>query len=264
MNNPRFNLFGIATTAIAAGLSSFLLSSFTPLPTTPDFPSRTWISVDFPDSPGGNGPDRTASGGSRSSCSVEGVADGVTPMTVLMPENNIGTTSDADPNLYVYLPKHNINGAQVVIIDPDTDDEIYVRDFSLDSQTPAEPGIIKLHLAGANLQPDTLYEWILVPFCRDRNNQPEYIQTFVEGRFQRLSLSDRDRAELTQAPTLEAQAQVYARARLWNETLAIVEQLRDRDPQAWKGLLNSVGLENLVAVPYWGEARIIAIDAESR
>lgn len=221
--------------------------------------ARQLVSVNFPASPGsGRGPARTASGGSRSTCFVEGINDGVEPMTVLMPTDNLGTTVDADPNLFLYVPKTNIDGGEVVIIDSESEREVYVKQFDLSNKPGDTPGIVKLNLAGANLEPGKTYDWTFTPFCLSPDSNPEYIQTFVEGRFQRTALNPDQDAQLDRADTPLEKAEVYARAKVWNETLDLAEQIRDSDPQEWTNLLNSVGLEDLSAAPYFGEAPILA------
>jgi Domain of Unknown Function (DUF928) len=245
--------------AIATLLSPALFG-FTSLPSQLSGPQTApWlVSVNFPASPGGNGPARTASGGSRSTCYVEGLGDGVTPMTVLMPSNNVGTTVEADPDLFLYVPKTNVDGGEVVIIDSAADREVYVKQFDLSNKPGDTPGIVKLNLEGANLQPGKTYSWTFTPFCTSTEGDIEYIQTFVEGHFQRTTLTSDQDVKLKQADTPLEKAEIYAQARIWNETLELTEQLRPSEPEEWTNLLTSVGLEELVEVPYFGEAPLMA------
>lgn len=255
-----FQKWVFSTSAIATLLSPALLG-FTSLPPQPLTPgtAQQLVSVNFPASPGGKGPARTASGGSRSTCYVEGLGDGVTPMTVLMPMDNLGTTINADPNLFLYVPKTNIDGGEVVIIDSEEDREVYVKQFDLSNKPGNTPGIVKLNLSGANLEPGKTYDWTFTPFCLGQDDNPEYIQTFIEGRFQRTALNSDQDARLDRADTPLEQAEIYASAKVWNETLDLVaEQMRSSNPQEWTNLLSSVGLEELAEAPYFGEAPILA------
>jgi|GEM_PF-2449393 len=256
--------FGIFASVLA--LSPSLLG-FTPATSQPTLEQtgETLVSVDFPESPGGNGPGRTAGAGTRGECWVRGIPDGVTPMTVLMPNNNLGTTADADPQLYLYIPKSKIDGGAVSIFDPAGEETIYEGKFDVSNKPSGEGGIIKLNLKGANLEPGKTYEWIFAPFCF--NEPSAFDSAFTEpgftvaGRWQRQNLTPEDRVQLEQATTPKQKAEVYAKAGLWNETLKIAEELRRSDPGEWRELLSSVELpDDIIRAPYFGEAQPISLD----
>ncbi|MDY6783310.1 MAG: DUF928 domain-containing protein [Cyanobacteriota bacterium] len=260
------NKWILSTSAIAA-LFAPVLVGFAPNPsqTTVSPTVPTLLSLTFPRSPGGRrGPARTASGGARSTtCFVKGVADRVTPMTVLMPTNNIGTTADADPALLVFIPESRIDGGEVRIFEQVEEQEVYVGKFDLSNKPGDTPGIVKLNLEEANLEADKTYEWSFTPFCLDDRGEPDLLPSpFLEGTFQRTPLTPVQDAQLERAESPLEQAEIYARSGIWSETLNLAEQLRPSEPQEWMNLLESVELGELAEAPYFGEAQLMGVEED--
>lgn len=245
--------WGFATGAIALLISPALFG-FTNVPSAPQTASRAerLIGLRFPSS-GGSRPARTTGAASRSECNIE-KREGIPSVTALMPIDNIGTTITADPNLFVYIPKSKIEGGEVSIIDVATDREVYLKRFDLSNKPGNTSGIVKLSLSGAKLEPNKTYHWTFTPFCDVTNGIPGYDQTYVEGQFQRTNLSIADNEQLRQARTPLQQAEIYARAKVWNETLTLVREASQTSPREWRTLLESVDLANLAQAPYFGES----------
>lgn len=262
----KFNQWVLSRSLIAVLLSPALVG-FAPTPPQPTDSSiaPTWVSIDFPRSPGnGRRPERTASGGARSLCFVEGTRDQALPMTVLMPTNNVGTTVEGDPALFLYIPKSRIDGGEVVIVEQDSDREVYVKQFDLSNKPSDAAGVVKIELQEANLEPGKTYDWTFSPFCVGDNGQVNYLgDVFVQGSFQRTELTTTQDTQLKQAETPLEKAQIYARSGVWNETLNLVEQLRPSDPQEWMNLLTSVELDELAQAPYFGEAQLMTSESSS-
>jgi hypothetical protein len=262
----KFNQWVLSTSVMAVLLSPALVG-FAPNPSQPTDSSiaPTWVSINFPNSPGnGRRPNRTASGGARSLCYVEGTRQQALPMTVLMPTNNVGTTVEADPSLFLYIPRSRIDGGEVVIFEQDSDREVYVKQFDLSNKPSDAAGVVKIELQEANLEPGKTYDWTFSPFCVSDNGKVDYLgDVYVEGSFQRTELTTAQDTQLKQAETPLEKAQIYARSGVWNETLNLVEQLRPSDPQEWMNLLTSVELDELAQAPYFGEAQLMAEEDSS-
>lgn len=209
----------------------------------------TWqVSVNFPQSGGASStPSRTAGGGVRgngTSCVAQG--KDTAPLTALMPKNNVGTTLQSDPKLFVFIPKTTATVAEVAILDEDFN-EIYVdSDFPLPEQLAQNPGITKLDLKGANLQPNQTYIWTFALICDSRDRSRDIL---VEGQLQRLELDSESKGKIGQGTALE-QAKFYASQGVWLETLDLLSTLRQSHPEEWNELLNSVGLEELMPIPF--------------
>jgi hypothetical protein len=254
--------WGLFTSAIATLVAPALVGLTPSHWQSPPSPTVSRLAkINFPRTPSnGRRPNRTSSGGSRCGspeCYMEKRRDGVTPMTVLMPTNNVGTMANFNPTLFIYFPKSNIDGGEVVIYEQESDREVYLQQFDLSNKPDDVAGIVKLELRGINLKPGKTYEWSFVPFCFDDDGSASYGTAFLEGSFQRVALTPAQADRIQQAQNHLEWAEIYAHARIWTETLNLVERLRSSHPEEWENLLKSVELGELAEVPYWGEARLI-------
>jgi hypothetical protein len=102
------------------------------------------------------------------------------------------------------------------------------------------------------LEPGKEYWWDFRLICNTESPSPK---EFVEGIIERTELTSEQKRKLEQATEPLKQAEVYARAKVWQETLMILAQLyRDRPndshiSEAWKELLQSVQLEAIATKP---------------
>lgn len=202
-------------------------------------------SVAFPPASRRGAPSRTAGGGQRGS---ECVNQDNPPLTVLAPADNLGTTVAANPTLYWYIPQTQAKSAQFVVFDQQ-EDEVYQTKLGLKGVS----GVVKLSLPETvSLTPGKRYRWVLSLNCSTKD---KFMNPFVMGNLQRTELSDRDKTKLAATKEPLKQAEVYAGARIWQETLTLVaqqRQIRPNDPNvmvAWKELLKSVELDAIVNEP---------------
>ena len=236
-------LKSLQSMGILAGVLSPALVSLASLP--PQLPAESRpdgrISLEFPPAADRGAPERTAGGGVRGDSCVEQEA---TPLTALMPVNNVGTTVSANPTLFVYVPKTNTKEAEFSVLD-DRGKDVYLEKVQL----TGEAGVVKVSMPeSAALKTGKDYTWSFSIVC---NAQERSGDIFVRGLLQRTELSADLKSELEKAAPLE-QAKIYARAKVWNETLALVAQLRNSNPEEWEQLLKSVGLEAIAQAPFIG------------
>ncbi|WP_026098242.1 DUF928 domain-containing protein [Kamptonema formosum] len=199
------------------------------------------ISLEFPPAADRGAPARTAGGGVRGENCME---QGATPLTALMPGNNVWTTVVANPTLFVYVPKTNAKEAEFSVLDAQGKD-VYLEKVKL----TGEAGVVKVTMPeSAELKTGKDYTWSFSIVC---NAQERSGDIYVRGVLQRTELSAGLKSELEKAAPLE-QAQIYAKAQVWNETLALLAQLRNSSPQEWEQLLKSVGLEAIAQAPFIG------------
>lgn len=244
-----------------------------------------YLAVEFPSAtPGGGGaPQRTAGGAPRRGSEEECVAkfadlngDGqpqrLTPLTALMPTNNIGTSLSPDPTLSFYIPRTRGTAVEIIIQKrvPTTTatgttryryEEVYFNDaLPIPPSVANGPRIVSYALDDVNLEPGAVYEWSLAILCEGSTGGEDVVSGL-------LSCSQADGSPLgcsttatipdpkTLAPAaLEANASRFATDAYWNETLAFTAQLRPVDRQQWKTLLESQGLGCLADVPFAEEA----------
>ncbi len=202
------------------------------------------VSVTFPRAQNRGAPARTAGAGQRRpDCYV-----GNTPLTALTPSNNVATTVSANPTLFWYVPQSEAKSAEFVVID-NQKNEIYATTLALNGS----PGIVKLSLpATVSLETGKDYTWQLALICDPTDRSGDQV---VEGLIERTALSSAQKTRLAAATDPLKQAEVYAQARIWQETIAILAQLRRDRPNdsnvtnAWKELLNSVELPAIATAP---------------
>ena len=228
--------FVILAAVIAPAAESLALL---PKPSTVAPNPQLQISVGFPppDGPQRSRVGSTVGGGKRGGICTQ---KNQTPLTALMPSDHVGTTFTHNPTLFWYVPETTAKSAEVVVVDR-KGNYVYSQEFNL----PNNPGVVKLSLPDTVfLEPDQSYWWEFAIICDalDRGND-----VYVWGALKRPRLEDEIKIklenELQQTEEPLQKAEIYARYRIWSETIAIVAQLRDSNPREWQELLNSVGIE---------------------
>src|SRR5919199_274396 len=207
------------------------------------------VSLTFPPVENVGAPSRTAGGGQRGGPSGgPSCVTGRIPLTALAPSNNLGTTVSGNPTLFWYVPQTEAKSAKFMMID-NQGNEFYTTTLPL----KGTPGVVKLSLpANVSLQPGKNYIWRLELNC-DLENPSE--QKFVRGLVKRTELNVEQKTQLAAATEPLQKAQVYADAKVWQETLTILAQLRSTRPNdpritdAWQELLMSVQLNAIATEP---------------
>ncbi len=200
--------------------------------------------VTFPPASKRGAPARTAGGAQRGQCDLS-----VKPtLTVLAPSNNVVTTVSGNPTLFWYVPNTKAELADFMIFD-NQDEVVYKTTLAL----KGVPGVVKLSLpATVSLQPGTTYKWVFSLKCDLADPSGD---AFVHGWLERTKLSREEVNKLAGVKDPLKQAEMYAQAQVWQETLTILAQLRDNRPndpivnEAWNELLKSVDLEDIANQP---------------
>ncbi|MGD1808594.1 DUF928 domain-containing protein [Dapis sp. BLCC M126] len=197
------------------------------------------ISVDFEGgkrSPSG----RTSGGGTRGTC------DTITTnrnLTALMPgDDNAGTTISSNPKFFLYIPEHGAKLAEFEITDK-SGESVYSANLDISDTS----GIVKLTLPkNVNLKTNKEYTWAFSIVCDPWDRSAD---KFVEGTIKKVEISSELENKLNNASPLQ-QAEIYANAKIWNETIATVAELRTSNPTEWEELLTSVGLKEIASEPF--------------
>lgn len=151
-------------------------------------------------------------------------------------------TAAASPTLFFYLPEHDAEKGDFVLVDEEGND-IYWSLFDL----PDTPGFIKLSLPETvELKVGQQYKWFLAIVCEPKDRSADY---FVRGDLQRTELSPELRSELERESDPIAKAKLFAKAGIWYETLELVARARQQEPEAWADLLKSAGLKDFAEEP---------------
>lgn len=169
-------------------------------------------------------------------------------LKLLVPASNQGLTVAARPTLFVSVPQTTAREAFFSL-----QDEQGNQHYQTILPVPDRSGIISIQLpeAAPGLEVGQSYKWSFVIMCDDtlRPDSP-----LVEGYIQRIQPESALGERLESSSPLE-QAALYAKSGIWHDTLAILAQLKQSQPNDsalaanWEELLTSVGLEQIVAQP---------------
>lgn len=214
---------------------------------TPPLSSQPlYVSINFPRTPVG-APRRAIGGGTRGGGQTSEVSH-ASYLIVLSPQSNVVTTVSAQPTLFWYIPKTQAKSAEF---------EVYNAQGKLIYQTTLAlqgiPGVVKLSLPKTvALETDKEYKWTLT---LDDSPEIEGHNRSVRGTLKRTTLTSTQKAQLAAARQPLKQAELYAKAGIWQETISILAQLRFDRPSdrninaAWKELLESVELKEIANAP---------------
>lgn len=159
------------------------------------------------------------------------------PLTLLLPLSRDGQSISANPTVMVFVPTTAVRTAELFVADQLGN----VLDRQLVTLT-GRPGIIKLSMLspGKSLQLGKTYNWAFSIICDpiDRSSDLNAI-----GSVKRVEASEDVKQRLMQAPNPLQKAQVLAEAELWYDTLATAAALKDTQPDEWRSLLESAGLQ---------------------
>lgn len=224
-----------------AGILSPLLFSFTGfLPPLLAQSNPEWqVSVVFPPTTDRGAPERTAGGGTRGNLCVK---KNETPLTALMPINNVGTTASPHPTFFLYVPTTGAKVAEFTLLD-EAGEQVYQTTVAL----TGSPGVIKLGIPeNKSLKVGEMYQWEFAIVCDPQDRERDEL---IWGWSERVELNPALQARIEQAVPLE-QAKLYAKNQIWHETIAILAKVRRSNPAEWEELLKSVELDAIASAPF--------------
>ncbi len=208
---------------------------------------RAQTRITFPPTQPRGAPGKTVGGAQRGD--RVGCLSSNPSLTALTPDNNVVTTVSAHPTLFWYVPQTQAKSAQFEVTDTSNGNEVYKTTVAV----KGTPGIVKLSIPrDVSLEIGKKYKWEFSLICNPENG-PEV--RYVQGLIERTELNWEEKMKLAAATEPLKKAEVYAKAKIWQETLSLVAQLRDERPNdsrvrnAWLGLLTSVKLEEIATKP---------------
>jgi hypothetical protein len=186
-------------------------------------------------------------------------------LTAIVPETNLGLTTQAAPQLFAYIPTSNAAFAELRLLKESTGEDVYVSQVSMPpASTPGfanHASALSLTLPAAiDLEPGENYLWALMLVCNADNRAEDIVVTAVVQRaddayLDTLSpevskqLSDLDQASASEKLT------IYSSAGLWQDLLAQLSTLVAADPATyapvWSDLLTSQGLGAIADAPLY-------------
>ncbi|MEL6469056.1 MAG: DUF928 domain-containing protein [Cyanobacteria bacterium J06623_4] len=203
--------------------------------------------VEFPSTGDRGAPGRTAGGGTRGGWCEHGMWTPEAAMA-LVPGNNVSTFAGDQASLSIYISDmFNHKRAEVYVQHAQTRETVYQQQMTLTGLEAG--GIVKMVLPETDeagrplLAVEEDYFWEVAIICDVSDRTRDYT---VQGFLHRQAVSA-DFLEAITTATPTEQVERYAEAALWQETLQTAGALRQSEPESWRELLVSVGLENLPA-----------------
>ncbi|MEQ9552416.1 MAG: DUF928 domain-containing protein [Coleofasciculus sp. G3-WIS-01] len=268
--SSRFTVVALALTlGLVANIPTGVQAQLGGSPLSREIPTE-WEFT--PPSSSGQGIARNRDGGGTRGPCITDPTLGRGPIA-LVPKSGVGQTIAEYPTLSWYLPENTGWGVELKVRDANNQ-EIYSTKYAFDHYTGKDsegneqqyvvgaPGIMSLTLP--NLESSVLppeigqqYKWQLTLICIP-DDPSSYV--YVDGAFERVQ-PDPNLARRIQQATPEQRVAMYAKERLWYETLNTLVELRRQSPNdptlkaAWSRLLSSVGLEQIVEEPVAQKAR---------
>lgn len=196
-------------------------------------------------------PGRREGGGTRggTECVV-----GDRTLTAFIPETVFGTTTDASPKLYWYVPEINAPTLEFMLLD-EAGNEVYLAEIpSVDG-----PGIISLEVPAevmgdtstSRLEENQNYRWFFSIVCNESDRSGD---VYTEGWLRRVSLDPMLDEQIKDQPAV-TQSDLYAQAGIWYDAMDAIAQAQCQQPNdptvssQWNSILTSVGLEGFVDEP---------------
>ncbi|WP_190966971.1 DUF928 domain-containing protein [Nostoc spongiaeforme] len=200
-------------------------------------------------------PARQIQGGTRSaprlSESGEVCIPGKKRLTALTPTLDVmQRTTSAYPTFLFYVPQTSAPVMELVLSDEE-DNVVYQQTLP----TPSKAGILSLSLPEKpdvpSLKVGKTYHWDFSVICDRSDRQQDYV---VSGSIERITPDAALMSEIKQVQP-EEQAAIYALSGFWEDSLAILSELRKSSPNDltikndWEDLLRSGGLEEIAQEP---------------
>lgn len=182
-------------------------------------------------------------------------------LTSLLPHNAIATAFGADADipmaLWFYIPETGAAAAELTIVN-EFGDDVYQQTLQL----PDTPGTIQIDLpryqadgVTSTFESGSLYYWDFALICDPDDRGDDVL---LGGGIQRVDASPAFLAELdTVADDPLAQAELYAAAGAWQETIALAAAIHPQNPGAWTELLTSVDLASVAEKPILGQDALV-------
>ncbi len=173
----------------------------------------------------------TAGAGTRGVGS--GLPSGKPRVAVLAPLDHVGLTASAHPRLYWQLSEATATRIELTVVDDDAIEPLI--ELSLPGPVAAGLHALDLGALGVALEPDKTYRWFVAVVHDPRRRSRDEL---AEGAIERIEVPGAQRAAATAgeargeraAAALRSESLENARAGLWYDAFAVLEDAIERDP----------------------------------
>jgi Domain of Unknown Function (DUF928) len=173
------------------------------------------------------------------------------PLTALLPQTNLGLTTDEYPQFFWYIPKTRAKTLKFSLFQGTEQDPTQALVYETTLTIPGTSGIMSFTLPKGEPVPplalNKLYSWSIALNCAtdDAISNPH-----IEGWVQRVALPTSLKNQLAKAKPSD-RPQLFAQNQLWFDTVSSLATLRCQNPAnpdttaSWKQLLKSVKLDKI-------------------
>lgn len=237
-------------------------------------PAQAQITTDlsFQAPPVGSPGNREAGSGRSDTCVALTEQAG---LTALVPDTNVGLTTQSSPQLFAYVPSNSAEFAELRLIKESSSEEIYVAEVQMPRATASEAthtyqsAVLSLALpSSVSLEPGENYLWALMLVCNSDNRAEDIVVTAVVQRadatyLNTLSASVAEQLNAVESAPDNERLIAYSAAGLWQDLLAELSSLVERDPAiyepVWNDLLTEQGLGAVASVPLYESALTVFV-----
>ena len=230
--------------------------------------------LSFQAPPVGSPGNREAGSGRSDTCAALTEQAG---LTAIVPETNVGLTSQATPELFAYIPTNNAAFAELRLLKEATGEDVYVSQVSMPAATTPgfahKASILSLDLpATVTLEPGENYLWALMLVCNANNRAEDIVVTAVvqradNGYLNTLPAEVSRQLDGVDTASPSEKLSIYSSAGLWQDLLAQLSTLTTADPATyeavWSDLLTSQGLGAIADAPLY-ESQITTLTSGAR
>lgn len=168
-------------------------------------------------------------------------------LLALLPETNIGLTTEAYPSFFAYVPPSSAEIAEFLLYEEGTDQLIYSTSLEINGESGIASVKLPVDADIPSLEVGKNYYWYFTVVCDQDDRSGDMT---VQGTVQRVALNADLARQLASASAPE-RAAIYAQAGIWQDALASLAALNQREPNnpsnrsSWNSLLTAVGLQEI-------------------
>ena len=201
------------------------------------------------DPPNSDRPLATKGGAARGEECLAGMQNSPVPLTPILPAIEQRLTLASHPTFFINLPPTSAKQVFFKIRDRNEDYE-----YTTILPITGKGGVTSVTLPpdAPALETGQTYQWFLAVMCQEQL-KPD--SPMVQGSVKRVTTIISS-SEPIKAITQLEKAEMYAQGEIWYETISILAQLREEQPEdsnlftIWEKLLTSVGLEGLAQAEF--------------
>jgi Domain of Unknown Function (DUF928) len=195
----------------------------------------------------------TQSAGTRGGCIAKTQRE-LQFVTALVPKNNFGLTTVANPTLMVYIPKSTGKNLKMELRSPDKKQILLNQNLPV----PVNGGIVRINIRDAKspqLEVNQNYYWKVTLVCPTKDNDSG-ANSIAQGWIQRIQPDAKLQDTISKA-TPQTLPSIYAEAGIWFDALMNLDTLSQQQPNNrlitanWKSLLKSGEINDAIAsIPF--------------